>query len=140
MHPESTFHPAAAPVWLAEARRRLIGLGLPPEWPEESIEAPGIRASRLADCVLRLLAEIDFPPAQLLPCLEGGVRIAFARAGRYAAVELLNSGDMVATCSAEAGEAPRVWPVTSGVADLETTLDAIRVFLAAEPAPRRKVS
>jgi len=140
MHPELTCNPAVVPVWLAAARQRLTGLGLPPEWPEESIEAPGLRASRLADCVLRLLAEIDFPPDQLLLCLEGGIRIAFARAGRYAAVELLNSGDIVATCSAAAGEAPRVWPVTPGVADLETTLDAIRAFLAVEPAPQRKVS
>ncbi|HVR99244.1 MAG TPA: hypothetical protein VMW27_21670 [Thermoanaerobaculia bacterium] len=119
------------PGWLPEARQALAGLGLSPEWPDESIETPGQGAKRSADCALRLLAEIDFQPDGLHPSLEGGVRIAFVQGGqtgRYADVQFLNSGEVVATCS-ERGT-PQVWSIQPGNPGLLGALDAIRSFVA----------
>lgn len=123
MHPE--------PNWLPETRRALAGLGLPPNWPEETVEAPGLRTSRLADCVLRQLAEIGLRPDHLLPCTEGGVRFAFRRQGRSAEIEFLNGGEVVATCSAASGEVPRSWLVSPGGTGFESTFHALRDFLGA---------
>ena len=121
--------------WLIETRRALADLGLPPNWSEESVEAPGIRTSRLADCALRQLAEIGLRPDHMLPCIEGGVRFAFRRQGRYADIEFLNNGEVVATCSATAGEvtgeAPRYWLVSPGGAGFESTFNTIQAFLEA---------
>jgi len=115
--------------WLIETRRALADLGLPPNWSEESVEAPGIRTSRLADCALRQLAEIGLRPDHMLPCIEGGVRFAFRRQGRYADIEFLNNGKVVATCSAAAGEAPRYWLVSPGGSGFESTFSTIQDFL-----------
>ena len=130
MQPESTALSVAGSGWLVETRRALAGLGLPPNWSEESVEAPGIRTSRLADCALRQLAEIGLRPDHMLPCIEGGVRFAFRRQGRYADIEFLNNGEVVATCSAAAGEAPRYWLVSPCGAGFESTFNTIRTFLA----------
>ncbi len=131
MHPEPTALPVAGPAWLAETRRALADLGLPPRWPEESVEAPGLRTSRLADCALRQLAELGLRPDHLLPCTEGGIRFAFHRQGRYAEIEFLNGGEVIAACSAAAGEAPRNWLVSPGGTGFESTFKTIRAFLGA---------
>ena len=130
MHPEPTALPVAGPAWLAETRRALADLGLPPRWPE-SVEAPGLRTSRLADCALRQLAELGLRPDHLLPCTEGGVRFAFSRQGRHAEIEFLNGGEVIAACSAAAGEAPRNWLVSPGGTGFESTFNTIRAFLGA---------
>jgi hypothetical protein len=113
--------------WLVEARRRLAGLGLGPEWPEESIAAPSDRASKSADCALRLLADLGLQPAHLSPSLEGGVRIAFSRPERYADIQFLNDGEVIATYSGKGASVPRVSPVDS---DLPSTCQTLRTFLA----------
>lgn len=127
MHLEPTTLSAIG--WLAESRRALANLGLPPTWSEESFEAPGIRTSRLADCALRQLAEIGLRPDHMIPSAEGGIRLAFRRHGRYADIEFLNSGEVIATCSGAAGEAPNAWLVAPGGAGFELTFDAIQAFL-----------
>lgn len=114
------------PSWLPEARRQLAGLGLPPAWPEDSVEAPSLRASKAADCTLRHLAEIGLQPAWMLPSPEGGVCIAFAAGGRYADIQFLNRGEIVASCPGEPGKSEQVDPFGSG---LRTTFESIRAFL-----------
>ncbi len=113
--------------WLVEARRRLSGLGLPPEWPEESFAAPTPRASASADCALRLLAGLGLQPAHLSPSIEGGVCIAFSQWDRYADLQFLNSGEVVATYSGEGVDAPRISPVES---DLAPACQTLRIFLS----------
>jgi len=115
-----------SPSWLPEARRQLAGLGLPPAWPEDSVEAPSLRASKAADCTLRHLAEIGLEPAWMLPSPEGGVCIAFASEGRYADIQFLNRGDIVASCPGEPGKVSQVQPFGSG---LRSTFEMIRAFL-----------
>jgi hypothetical protein len=100
MYETSTLTSAPAP-WLSAARHELAGLGLPPQWSEETIEAPSTRASRSADSTLRLLADLGLEPSWLLPSPEGGICIAFARSGRYAEILLLNRGEIITTCSSE---------------------------------------
>lgn len=67
----------------------------------------------------------------MLPCTEGGVRFAFRRQGRYAEIEFLNGGEVIAACSAAAGEAPRNWLVSPGGAGFESTFNTTRSFLGA---------
>jgi len=95
------------------------------------VEAPGLRTSRLADCALRQLAELGLRPDHLLPCTEGGVRFAFSRQGRHAEIEFLNGGEVIATCSSAAGEAPRNWLVSPGGTGFESTFNTIQAFLGA---------
>lgn|GEM_PF-4115244 len=122
--------------WLPEARQRLATLGLPPEWSEESVEAPSLRASKSADYALRLLAELGLEPPHLLPSLEGGVSIAFNLEGRYADIQLLNGGEIVTTCSEGLGAAPL--GIDAGC-NLVTASWRIRSFLdeGKSPAPLR---
>lgn len=126
MNRQATPFTSALPSWLPEARHRLNGLGLPPEWPEESVEAPSRRASKSADCTLRLLAELGLEPSWLSPSLEGGVCIAFAFDGRYADVQFLNNGEIVTTCSPEPGRTSRA--LTAG-SDLRKAFQTIRTYL-----------
>jgi hypothetical protein len=123
---ETTLLPIASPSWLQEARQRLIGLGLPPEWPAETVEAPSERASKSADCALRLLAEHGLEPSWMLPSLEGGICIAFALDDRYADIELLNSGEISTTRSRGFNSVSEILPCGSS---LWTAVQPIRAFL-----------
>jgi len=96
---ETRFVASAPAPWLPAARHELAGLGLPPVWTEETVEAPTTRTSKSADCALRLLAHLGLEPSWLLPSPEGGVCIAFSRDGRYAEIQLLNRGEIITTCS-----------------------------------------
>jgi hypothetical protein len=122
-----TQSPERSPIppspWLPKVRRDLAGLVLSPEWPEETVAVPGSRSRRSADCALRLLAELDLRPDRLCPSLDGGVSFAFAARDRYAEVEFLDSGEVVATCSNGAGS------TVSLSSDLRTTLRTIQAFL-----------
>ena len=125
MH-ETRFLTSAPAPWLPAARHELAGLGLPPEWPEETVEAPTSRTSKSADCTLRLLAELGLEPSWLLPSPEGGVCIAFARDGRYAEIQFLNRGEIITTCSEGAESLSQV--LLSGL-DLRSAAQTIRTFL-----------
>ena len=118
--------PNALPSWLPEARHQLASLGLPPEWPEESVEAPSSRASKSADCTLRLLAGHGLEPSWMLPSLEGGVCLAFTVGSRYADIQFLNSGEVVTTCAQGMESVSHVLPAGS---DLGAALRTIRAFL-----------
>jgi hypothetical protein len=120
----SPTHPTAP--WLPEIRRDLAGLVLSPEWPQESVGVPGSRSRRSADCALRLLAELDLRPEQLRPSLDGGVCFAFGTRERYAEIEFLDSGEVVATCSNGSAGTVHVRPPVS---DLGTALRTIQAFL-----------
>ena len=117
------------PQWLPQIRQSLTTLGLAPEWPEESIVAPAPRASRSADCALRLLAELGLQPDRLFPDLDGGVGLVFTGTGRYADLQFLNSGEVVATCSDRSGGTPRVWRIQSGDPGWRAAFETIRAFL-----------
>ncbi len=116
----------SASPWLPAARHELAGLGLPPEWPEETVEAPTSRTSKSADCTLRLLADLGLEPSWLLPSPEGGVCIAFARDGRYAEIQFLNRGEIITTCSE--GEESVSEVLLTGH-DLRSAAQTIRTFL-----------
>jgi hypothetical protein len=126
MNEETTPPTVALPSWLPEARHRLSNLGLAPEWPEESMEAPSRRASKSADCTLRLLAELGLEPSWMAPSLEGGVCIAFALDGRYADVQFLNNGEIVTTCTQNPGG---VSNSPTSESELRSTFQTIRSYL-----------
>jgi len=117
---------ALTPSWLPEAHRALLGLGLSPEWPEESVSAPGSRSRKAAELALKLLAELGLRPDRLLPALDGGVSLAFLAGDRCAEIEFLHSGEVVASCAGGRPVVARAWPVGS---DLTGTLRAIHAFL-----------
>ncbi len=121
----STVSPLSPPPWLPEMRRDLAGMDLSPEWPAESVAVPGNRALRAADGALRLLAELDLRPDRLRPSLDGGVSFAFVTQGRYAELEFLDDGEVVATCSSGTGPL-RFGPLRLG---LETTVRTLQAFL-----------
>ena len=126
MHETRSLISAPAP-WLPAARHELAGLGLPPQWPEETVEAPTTRASKSADCTLRLLADLGLEPSWLLPSPEGGVCIAFARDGRYAEIQLLNRGEIITIRSEGAESLSQVVP---SELDLRSAAQTIRAFLS----------
>src|SRR3954453_19202012 len=119
--------PSPSPSWLPAVQRDLAGLGLTPEWPPEAVAAAGDRPRRAAECSLGRLADFGLRPDRIFPSLDGGVALAFAAGDRYAEVEFLDSGEVLATCSAADGAGVRIGPVHS---DLGGTLDRIASFLA----------
>lgn len=125
MH-ETRSLPSVLAPWLLTARHELAGLGLPPEWSEETFEAPTSRTSKSADCTLRLLAELGLEPSWLLPSPEGGICIAFTRGGRYAEIQFLNRGEIVTTCSEGADSVSQI--LQTGL-DLRSATQTIRAFL-----------
>jgi hypothetical protein len=123
---EITTLPSTPATWLPAIRHELAGIGLPPQWSEETFEAPSTRVSKSADCTLRLLAELGLEPSWLQPSAEGGISIAFARDGRYAEIQFLNRGEIITTRSEGAESLSE--NLVSGF-DLRGAAQEIRSFL-----------
>jgi len=81
-------------------RIRLLPLGLD--------ERPADGAILMANRVVDTLLEVGLIPDAIVPSAEGGVAICFVKVDKYADVECLNSGEILAVTSSR-GVKPNVW-------------------------------
>jgi hypothetical protein len=77
-------------------------------WNSFDSEKPAIATIQAAFQVVNVLVALDLIPDAILPSAEGGVAICFVRHGKYADVECLNSGEILAVTSTR-GEKPHAW-------------------------------
>ncbi len=92
-------------------------------------DRPTVEATALAQAILSRSHELNVLPARIVASAEGGVFLAFARAGRMANIEVFNEG--VTYAAAPEGDAVMVWPVSpDDPADIDAAIARIRVALA----------
>lgn len=115
--------------WYREQRHALIRLGnLMPNWNSYGADPPHPKTIGTARRLLKALRDIDLSPTKVLASAEGGVGIIFDEPGRYAVIECLNSGDIVALI-ARGDDEPDVWEVRDDKPDLLQASERIHGFM-----------
>jgi hypothetical protein len=114
-------------AWLNDARTTLEGLrNLSPSWDSYDAPVPEAAAFRQAGAALEILNDLDLRPDRITPSAEGGIAFVFAREERYADLECLNTGEILAVKCDRGGE-PEVWTVDT--ANIGAALGRIREYI-----------
>jgi hypothetical protein len=92
-------------------------------WNSYGAEPPNDESRTRATKVLTVLQDQFFPPTKVVPSSEGGVAICFIKDDRYADIEFLNTGEILAV-TYRGVEEPTVWPILNDTLDL--AIDRIR--------------
>jgi hypothetical protein len=113
------------------ARRRLKELvSLPQDWDTYDAPPPSAHAKEQADRVLDLLQTLSQPLTKVVASAEGGIGICFVVGDRYADIECLNSGEILAV-TYRGSEEPFVWQVESRDAAVIEAIERIHAHFAA---------
>lgn len=114
---------ASVPEWLVPALSDLAKLRRSSSLPG----APSMEAiSRMQGIVANCLPEFGLHPTSVDPSTEGGVCVSFGRAAKYADIEVLDSGIILAGTSEDGGRT-RVWEIEAGM--LQPSLAYIATFV-----------
>lgn len=111
----------------SEHRQKLGMLESDPSLAGEA-DAPNAFSIAWAEILLDQLERMQFVPTRVVASAENGIALCFVAGGRYADVECLNSGEIMAVTS-ERGEEPEVWTVPQSIGALTDTLLRIRNFI-----------
>lgn len=99
-------------------------------WDSYGGEPPNAEARNHAERVLGKLERMSIPPSRVVASAEGGVAICFVENSRYADIECLNSGEILAVTYVGAQE-PLVWEVSSQEQAIQETVERIGAHFAA---------
>ena len=113
---------------LREARQKLQNLlYLSADWNTFGAESPAELAVRTAGSILESLVRNNLIPDGILASAEGGVAICFVRDNKYADIECLNSGEILAVKSTR-HERPYVWTLDEGSIDSDFAAQSISEY------------
>ena len=91
--------------------------------------APTRAVERILFQVLLRCGLMGFPPARVDISIEGGAIVQFVNGKTYADIELLNEGEILASCS-RPGFVPEVWALEgTDPEDLSKSLERLRAFI-----------
>jgi len=115
----------------ADAREKLESTAaLEPNWDTYGAEPPNETARTLVRSIITSLEANSFPPTRVMPSVEGGIGLSFVEQSNRAQIEVYNTGEIAAAIYSTL-KAPETWTVPDTERSLRTTIDRIRVHLAA---------
>lgn len=103
---------------------------LAPNWDSYGAQPPNPEARVRAREILIVLQGLSLPPSAIVPSSEGGVAICFLESGRYADIECLNTGEILAV-TYKGKDEPYVWDVDREDAAVRNAIERIRAHFAA---------
>lgn len=98
------------------------------DWGGHLAEAPNRTAVGHARAILEKLQAMGFAPERLVASADGGAGFYFKAGNRYAIIECLNTGELMAAASDGSGS-PRVWSFSDSDANISQTIGEIRGYL-----------
>jgi hypothetical protein len=114
-------------AWYSEGLQQIDFLkSIADDWHETGAAAPNREAAAVSKIVLRELSDRNFQPSRIDPSSAGGICISFEGNGRYADIECLNSGNIVAL-TMESDDNPKVWGPT--IRDISAVVADINGFI-----------
>lgn len=115
--------------WFSKCIQRLESLrSLQKNWDSYDTEPPNSTALYWSQVVLETLLSINFPPSHISASAEEGVNISFICDDKYADIECLNTGEILAVNS-NRRDYPDVWQVNPSREDIKRSLEKIRAYL-----------
>jgi hypothetical protein len=114
-----------------EFQDKLLAMGsLKDNWDTYGAEAPSAESLYNAVDLLVRMEQMSFLPSDVLASSEGGVALSFKSETRYADIELLNSGEVLAVI-AEGSHQPHVWEVEKSSIGFDEAITSIYVHFSA---------
>ncbi len=114
-----------------ELREQLIPITyLKPNWDSYGAEPPNEKARTKAAQILSNLEVAALLPTRLVPSAEGGVGFCFVEADRYADIECLNTGEILAAMYCGQQD-PDVWEIDHSSESIQAAIEQIREHIAA---------
>lgn len=95
---------------------------------QDGIEDPSELSIRLADIVIEQLEKSELLPAEVVASAEGGVAFCFMNGDKYADIECLNSGEILAVTT-NRRDRPSVWEVQLNQSEIARATERIRTFI-----------
>ena len=102
---------------------------LSPNWDSYGAEAPNDFSKRCAIIIVEMLKSFGIRPTEVSASAEGGVAILFLDGDRYADIECLNCGEILAV-TYTGKQQPIVWEVEKTDTAITDTLGRIRDHFA----------
>lgn len=99
-------------------------------WDTYGAEPPNTGTIQFASKLLALLEELEFLPTDAVASAEGGVALSFTAPYRYADIEILNSGEILAVTFIRQQE-PVVWEVRDDRNDILRAIEQIYDHISA---------
>lgn len=113
-------------------RRKLQAMEtLQDNWDTYGAEAPNPQTISDAISLLVQMEHMRFLPSEVLASSEGGIALSFKSASRYADIELLNSGEVLAVVAEGSQQQPVAWEVKKTARDFEEAIYRIYDFFSA---------
>jgi hypothetical protein len=114
-----------------ELREQLAMLSrLRRNWDSYDADPPNEAARMTAHRILAILEHDAYPPCRIVASAEGGVGLCFVEGDRYADIECLNSGEILAA-KFRGDREPTVWETENVDRSIKATIEQIRVHIAA---------
>lgn len=117
---------AGLPLSMAFSPEILALFALPDNWNGVGSPAPNAIAASKAQRIVAELTGLQLASRRIVASAEGGIAIAFSQGRKYADIETLNSGTVLAVMSGD-GLEPEVWEV--GPDEIVETLRKIGDFI-----------
>lgn len=119
----------ATSAWVRQELERIDGFGsLARGWDSYSAEPPNRTARVWAREAINILDSMEFPPDRVAPSVDGGIALTWSREGKYANIEVFNSGEVI-TAKRDGDGNPVLTEVPTD--KIEAGLRAIRDYLNA---------
>jgi len=102
---------------------------LSPDWDGYDAPVPSDRTMASASAMSETLQEMRFIPDTVVASAEGGIAFCYWNIGRYAQIEILNSGECVATMF-DRENPPRISDLSSSRDAIARIVGEIQAYLA----------
>jgi hypothetical protein len=103
---------------------------LRPNWDTYGAEPPSVDALNSAAELLNRLSKLEFLPTDAVASTEGGVALSFTTSNRYADIEILNSGEILAVTFTRQQE-PVAWEVRRDERNILLAIERIYEHISA---------
>lgn len=118
---------ASTETWWIKARAKIKQLeALRSDWNGYNSEPPNISSVYWATIIVDRLYENSLRPSKIVPSAAGGIAVTFFSENKYADIEALNSGDIVALIKDKSNGTRQAWAVSAGDDDIQSAIDKIR--------------
>ncbi len=114
--------------WLQDALRALATIeNLPDNWDSNDAESPNQTAIQNCQLVLTQLVKANLKPSLIEPSTDDGIAVGFWAENRYADIECLNDGEILAMTHDRGVAEPEIWEIHA--TKMSETIKKIKKFL-----------
>jgi hypothetical protein len=115
--------------WVLKAKEEIESLtSLPDDWNGYNSKCPNTKAATFATLLLDEAFKLNLQPNRISPSAEGGIAISYFNQNKYADIECLNNGKILAVKTGKTNET-EVWEVSTDANSLSCAIIELSNFV-----------